>query len=167
MDCYLKGIDSFCGKVNLGGLLIIEYIPTTFANPTFFEKIISGGYNWQNDIVLVDGADWLKAPVLPDPRLFRERQRETKQGRYYDQTVEAIVPRHTPELAGEMNVMKQYRYILRLTNRNGSKFLVGTLEHPCIFESDLDTGSKTPDLKHHKIRWTSKNPEKAYGFNPI
>ena len=167
MYCYLQGLSSYCGNINLGGLRCIEYIPTPWVNAVLYEQLISGGYNWQKAITLVDGANWLKAYLVPSPRNLRERQRTNKQGPFMEQTVQGVLPGYNASIAGELNAMKQYRYILRLTTREDNVFLVGSLEYPCNFSAALDTGSKASDLKAHSITWTSQVPEKAFGYVPI
>ena len=143
----------------------MEYAPTDWIDPDSFEPIVSAAWNWQPDVGFTEGG-WLEAYVLPGRRLWNERQRNSDQGKHYEQEVRAIVPNLIPTAAGELDEMADYRYLLRLTDQEGRPWLLGSLESPFDFTADGTTG-ESGQLKHHAIRFSSLTPHKAYGFVPV
>lgn len=162
----LLGLSEFCGLLNLGGLLKIEYIPINWIDPETFEPIITrSGYNWQTDIT-INTNDWMTAYVIPDKRIWQENQQQNKQGDFFNQVVRAIVPSLRPSASGELNKMKNYLYLLRITDRNNQKWLLGSPEHPFQFFSEGSTGN-TGELNNYAIRFAASSPYRATGFEPV
>lgn len=160
----LKGISEYCGQLNLGGLVLIEYAPVHWIYPPSLDPIIHN-WNHQTDIQFYEGA-WLKAPVLPSRRIWKEVQRSNEQGPYYEQSIEGIVPNLKPPIAEEFQQMAQMRFLLRLEDRNQQKWLLGSLDSPFEFSTSGSTGN-TGERNGHNIRFSSQTARKAYGFNPV
>lgn len=161
----LQGIDTFCGDANESGLINIQYAPTAWIDADTFERIISSAWNWQVDVDFTEGG-WLTASLFPNRSLWREDQRRSDQGKYYDQEVRGVRPNLKPEVSGELDEMAQYRYLLKIEDIEGRPWILGTLESPFDFEAGGTTG-ESGSLKHHIMRWVSQTPHKAYGFVPV
>lgn len=161
----LSGLSNFCGIDNQGGLISIEYAPTAWIDPATFEPLILN-WNWQRDVDFTEGG-WLLAYLTSDKQIWNEDQQPGRgQGKYYRQRVDGVAPNLIPAVAGEFDEMANYRYLLRLTDRDGRKWLLGTLESPFDFSTGATTGT-SGQLKHHEVRWESETPHKAYGFVPV
>lgn len=161
----LQGISNFCGLPNPSGLIKIEYAPIRWIDPSSFEPILSNAYNWQYNILFTQGG-WLKAYVLADKKVWKETQRNTKQGPNYEQQVRAVVPNLRVEVAGELNRMAHERFLLKIEDVAGRLWILGSLETPFDFLNE-GTSGESGGLKHHRIRFVSQTIHKAAGFQPI
>lgn len=162
----LQSLSNFCGALNLAGLLQLEYAPTDWVNSTQFERILSDGYNFQKDIVFNTGG-WLTAPVLPSKQIWNETERPNNQGSYYKQNINVIVPQLRSEVSGEFLKMKTHTYILRITDANSRKWLIGSLESPFIFRRNGTTGKKNGDLANYELTFDCETKYPATGFVPV
>lgn len=162
----LKAIESYCGNLNIPGLITLEYAPTTWVDQSAYDPIISDLYNFQTDI-LFNTSGWLKMPLLPMKQLWRERQRSSNQGNYCQQTVRAIIPNLRAAVTGEFERMKTFRFLLRLSDANGRKWLLGSLESPFDFSVTGTTGEKNGDLAAYEVTFESETKRSAVGFVPV
>jgi hypothetical protein len=163
MSVELQSIESYCGQPNAGGLLQIFYAPITWIDT--FPEGPDDNYDITDAVVFDIGKDWLSAKVVSESLRYREPQQDSKQGKYYNQVLEAIIPMWTAALSGEYNRMKHFRFILRVIDREGKERLLGSPRYPFKFSSALDTGAAVSNLKAHAIQFTAQNPNKAYGYN--
>lgn len=161
----LKGLDKFCGQINIGGLAQIEYAPLDEIDLRLYEPIISQSYNFQTDIVFQSGT-WLTVPVVNSKRLWSEELNRTRQGNSYEQQVRGVVPGLSDEAAGELEQMAEHAYLLRLRDRHDRLWLLGTPDSPFYFRSEGSTGGEGA-VRGHRIRFFSETPRKAYGFVPV
>lgn len=156
-----------CSLNNQSGLIKIEYVPTAWVDQAAYLRIVSDGWNWQQDVPLSTGS-WLEvqAKTTIDKRIWNERQVTDLQGKYYNQTINATIPNLLPSVAKVMDQTADYRYLLRLTDVNGQKWILGTLDTPFQFTAEGTTGASGA-LKQHSVRWESETRHKAYGFIPV
>jgi len=136
----LQGISTFCVGLNRDGLIHLEYAPISWINQSSYERIVSATYNWQYDIPFNQGG-WMLCPLLPTNKLWTENGKSTKQGPYCDQKVEGIIPHLRPEVSGEFTSMVNLTFLLKLTDRNNKKWLLGSLDSPFQFFNDGTTGT--------------------------
>jgi hypothetical protein len=152
--------------MNLPGLKLIQYAPTNWINPATYEKILSDSYNWQYDIPFQTG-DWLTMPLLSNQRPWNESQRNSPNGPYFEQQLSGVIPNLRPDVSGEFDAMTQYKFILKLEDRNGKTWLLGTLDHPFQFVCDGSAGAGSGALNNYSIQFISQTPHRAYGFIPV
>lgn len=162
----LTSISQFCGSLNLGSLQYIEYALIADIDKTSYAEIVSGGYNFQKEIAFKDGATWLKMPVLQTKRRWEEKGIRGKHGPSYDQLVQGIVPHLRPSVAGEFDRMAHRQFILRITDRNGQPWLLGSPSSPFLFTVLGTTGDSNVGLNSYAIRFYSKTPRKMTGYVP-
>lgn len=162
----LQPISDFCGQLNRPGLLRLEYISTAWINLNTYERLISSSWNWQYDIPLTTG-QWLDFPILPREDLWNEVQSNSKQGPVYEQTISAITPRLRAEVTGAFQKMANHDFLLRLTDKQGQKWLIGQLNAPFRFRCNGTTGSGGSGLNHYAIRFFCQTSQRATGFNPV
>jgi len=163
----LEPILKFCGAPNLGSLQKIEYVPTTYIYKASIEPIIDPAtYNWQQQIRFLRGG-WMELPVLHEKRRWEEKGNRTKQGPTYDQLINGVVPNLRPAASGIFDQMAHLRFILIITDKNGQKWLLGSLEHPFQFRVVGTTGDKLGAANNYAIRFFSKTPYKMTGYVPV
>lgn len=157
-----------CGESNQSGLIKLEYLPTAWVDNAAYQQLISSGWNWQIDIPITTGNNWLTVNVqaLREKQLWNEDQRRDLSGKYYIQTITAQVPHLKPTVSKTMNDTADYRFLLRLTDRNNQKWIIGTLQDPFDFKAKGTTGGNG-SLKHHAIEFKAITKRKAYGFAPV
>jgi hypothetical protein len=159
----LTGLLSFCGSLNLSGLLSIEYVPTTFVDEVAYRNNSIYPLNHISNIPLLPGEAWLKAPALQVGKIWNENQQLNEQGVYYEQTVNLIVPGLSPAASVEIDEMAYYRYLLRLKDRHNVHWVMGTLETPFRLISSGTSGDGG-NRKQHQFIFQCETLKKAIGF---
>lgn len=164
MSYQLTGIAQYCEKAS-GGLVRVEYLPVNWLTESSFESSILKDWNLQKAPGIATG-DWLELYLIPDQRLWQEEYNPDEQGGYYEQTVTGFLPVHTAALAEELDTMRRYPFILRLTDRLGEKFILGSPNEALTFTSRATTGNSAANTRGHTITFTGKTIKKAFTFNP-
>lgn len=162
----LQSLSKYCGAINIPGLLNFEYAPTAWVDRNSYEQIISDDYNFQKDISFNVGG-WLFAPMIPSKNIWNQKLRESKQGSFFQQRIKVIIPQLRQQVNGEFMKMKHYTYIIRLTDANGLKWLIGSLESPFVFANQSTTGAKNGDFANYELTWRCDTKYMAMGFNPV
>jgi len=161
----LQGIDSYCGLLNFGGLVKIEYAPTLWIDESSFRPIISSSWNFQNEILFLTG-DWLTVHLLSLDNIWNEDERRSKQGKYYPQRIAGIAPNLRPEVSGEFDRMADHTFILKITDKNKRVWLIGTPETPLEFKAP-GTSGKGSQKNAYQIQFTGNTLHRAYGYQPV
>ena len=161
----VSSIDNFCGVPNLAGLVKIEYAPTHWIYAPEFERIITDAGNWQYTVAFTTGT-WLTASVRPVGRLWNEAPQNAGQGVFYQQEVRAIAPKLRPEVSVVLERMEKMGFILKVQDRNGNPWILGTLENPFFFLAGGSTGDEA-GLNSYELAWTSNTKYRASGFVPV
>jgi hypothetical protein len=166
MQPYLTSIINFCGDPNPGGLQKIEYALLKDVDFASFEPIVAANYNWQQTILFERGG-WLTMPVLPQKSRWEEKGSFGKHGPYYNQTVTGIMPNMRTEVAGELEKMARRKFVLRLTDKKGKKWLLGHPDMPFLFLVTGTSGEGTAGLNHYAIQFYSETSKKMTGYVPV
>jgi len=158
----LESISNFCGA-NIPGVLYIEYLPTLWVDadvyaPRVLDHVVQG------ELPLREG-QWLRMPVLPGgvESVWQQTQRDTPQGRSYDNQVQGTTPQLRHTVDAQFQQMPNYAYILRLTDRNGKLWLLGTLETPFYFSVSSTTGGGG-GRNQYSIQFSSEQPKRVFGL---
>lgn len=158
-----SGID-ICGTVTLPGTGTIEYVPVDDVDAAEWERaILASTYNQQKEIYA--GA-WLSLPFAGGSASWSEEQVPNEQGDYYRLSLSALLPSDSPAVRGELNAMRQHRYLLRIT-RSGTVLLLGTLEQPLRFESRFESGADGGDTRGHRCTFAGVTLQKSPGYVPV
>lgn len=160
----LTSLSSFCA-VNLGGLQKIQYVPITWVDKAAFRRIISSSWNWQEEIPLAEG-QWMEAFSLNNRKIWDEKAQKTEFGSIYSQQITGILPGMRPEVAGILQEMAGYRYIVKLESRNRKSWLIGSPDEGLEFSADGST-SEANGLNAYSISWSGNTVKRAYGYSPI
>lgn len=162
----LIGISSFKGNLNLPGIEAIQYAPVDWIDN--FEELVNDSHELTQPITFTLGHDWLSAPVLPIQQNWTEDDRPDVQGTAYDQTVSAIVTGLRPEVSGEFEKMSDRPFVLKLADRKGATWIIGTPEHGLLFRAPAKTGTAgDADLNDYRISWAGLTKNRAYGYAPV
>ncbi len=159
----LVSIENFCGQANPSGLRTIEYVPTTWVNDEAYEELINSTYQISGGLPLAS-FDWLRLPIIPFGEPWRETQQRSAQGNSFLQSIQAITPRLRHEVSGQLNAMAEYAFLVRLTDRHGQQWLIGTLESPLSFTANSEIGADQGGLNHYSIEFSGQTPQRAYGL---
>lgn len=159
----LIGLSSFCGELNLSGLVTIEYVPITWVNVPAYHTANIYPLNHLSNVPLLSGKVWLKAPSLQGKRIWNEEQEDTEQGIFYAQSVNLIIPGMKPEGAKEIENMGYHRFLIRLKDVSGVYWVMGNLETPFRLSASGTTG-EGGGRKQHTLSLVCQTKRKAIGF---
>lgn len=162
----LAGFSSLdlCAAGALPGAGTIEYIATDEVDADVFEEaVIAATYNQQKDIF---SGSWLSLPFAGGTAQWTEDQQSSEQGDYFRVSLSALLPADSATVRGELNRMKQHRFLLRIT-RSGTVILVGTLEQPLRFDSRFDSGADGGDTRGHRCTFSGAAIRKSPGYVPV
>lgn len=160
----LAGFSSLdiCGAAPTPGAGTIEYVPVPDVDEAGFEWALkTDTWNLQKEF----SATWLTLPHAGGSAQWTEDQQRDAQGDYYNVSLTALLPADTAAVRGELNSMKQYRYLLRIT-RGSMVLLVGTLDMPLRFDSRFDSGADGGDTRGHRCTFSGVALQKSPGYVP-
>ena len=157
----LQSIATYCGS-NLPGLYTIEYAPTTWIDADVYRQRLNA-HVWASLVSFATG-DWLQLPVLDRrEQLCTQDQRDTAQGRSYVNQVTGVTPKLRVGVDEQFEQMDDYGYLLRLRDRNGNYWLLGTLETPFYFSVTSTSGGGS-NRNQYEITFQSELPERVFGL---
>lgn len=159
----LTSVSQYCA-LNLGGLSTLDYLPVAWVDTDAWERLISSGWEWTDYPLTLTEGGWLSMSLLPQDRSWEERERRSPQGKYYEQLVQGTIRSMRPSVSGLLDEMAEYAFLLRLKDRNGRTWLIGTPDYPLRFTSSggaRDEGG----LNAYNIEFSGETPHKAYGLS--
>lgn len=161
----LSGFDiDLCAAAALPGAGTLEYTAVDEVTPALAEhSILAATWNQQQAL---SGADWNPLPIAGGSGAWTEEQQDDPQGQYFRVNITALLPADTPTVRGELNRMKQHRYILKLT-KNSAVILIGTTEQPLRFSSTFDSGADGGDTRGHRCTFSGVALVKSPGYVPV
>lgn len=146
------------------GVGVLEYVPLDEVDASVFhDAILQPDYNQQASAGV---AEWYKMPYVFGSGQWSEDQQSTVQGQVFRININAQLPADTPVVRGELNAMRNRRFLLRL-RKNGNTLLIGTPEQPLRFESRFDSGADSGDARGHRITFTGNSIRKSPGYVPV
>ncbi len=160
----LTGFDiDLCAAAALPGAGRLEYVPIDEVDLTEWDDSIEpGAWNQQKAVF---AATWYALPYAAGSGAWTEEQQDSPQGDYFRISVSARIPSDLPAVRGELNRMKQHRYLLRLT-RDGRVLLLGTPEQPLRFSARFSSGADGGDTRAHNVTFTGASLRKSPGYVP-
>lgn len=151
----------------LPGVRTLEYAPLDVVDAAAWETVRSTAYNQQAAVTFTGSGAWLTMPVLIDSGSWTEDLADSPQGDYYNISISATLPADSPAVRAEINGMKQRRYLLRITDRNGAKHIVGTPDMPLRFDSKYQSGNQPGDSRGYRITFQGAALHASPGYTPI
>ena len=162
----LDSLNSFCNELNVPGLVTIEYAPVNWLSVDDWDEIRTTAGNHQTQVIFLPGRDWLRASVLPRNRAWSEGSSRSQQGQSYQQTISGITPKLRPSVTATLERMEKVGYILRIIDRNGQPWLIGTPEQRLYFQATADAGDEN-GLNAYDITWAGPTVRRAAGYVPV
>jgi hypothetical protein len=160
----LSDITALCGDGSAaGGLVTIEYVELDRVYVAGFERVVDANF-LEKKVVVLNTGEWLSMPVAVKGKLFNEDQKDTDQGITFPQRIEAELPFHTPAIAGQLDMMARHRFLVKITDRQGQKWIAGTPDEPFSFSSNLNSGDAANASKKHRISFSGQSLTKAPGY---
>jgi len=154
------------GDLNLPGLITIQYAPAHWIAIDFWEQLRSAAGNHQNQVVFQPDRTWLSATLLPTQRNWGEASQRSPQGQYYEQTIAGTTARLKPSVSALLERMEKVGYVLRLVDRNGQPWLIGSPGQWLYFTASAATGNQS-GLNAYEIQWQGLTARRAAGYVPI
>lgn len=158
----LNSLSEYCG-LNLSGLITLQYASLDMIDRASYIPIFSSG-NLLYNILFTQGS-WLTLPARPGSPDWSQTENRSEQGPFYDQRLQAVLPHMRIEVEAELERMSQHAYLLRMTDRNGKVWLLGTPDHPFYFKADSATGDSA-GFNNYPVLFESQTPWRATGFTP-
>lgn len=157
----LQGLSSFC-EINRGGLQQLDYFPIHQIDLDASKQIISASGVWQFALSFSSG-DWLSLPYLPREDIWQENSNSSLQGVSYQERIAVNSPGLRADASREIQAMERMRFILRLTDKNGRKWLIGSLKHGLSFRAGQSTGG-TNGLNAYTFEFQGLQKHKAPSY---
>lgn len=159
----LSGFDIDPCTLALPGAGTLEYVPLDELDISSVQSVVlQSAYNQQADI----GATWYTLPYAQGSGAFVEDQNDDAQAVTYKVTVSAFLPGDSAAMRGELNRMRNRRFIVRLT-RTGQVLIIGMPEYPLKFESTFNSGNDGGDNRGHRVSFSGISPIKSPGYIPV
>ena len=161
----LTGFDiDLCPAAAQPGAGKLEYVPIDEIDLTDYDDALLQS-TWNQQAALTR-ADWYEMPYARGTGAWTEDQQDNEQGQYYRVSLSATLAADTTTVRGELDRMKNHRYLLRLT-RGTQVLLIGTPEQPLRFESRFESGAEGGDTRAHRVTWTGSILKKSPGYVPV
>jgi hypothetical protein len=137
--CDLTGFQIECGAIRPSGILKVEYLPISSVNKSASYML----RNAQNKFTgqLVASTNWLNLPALPTNRQASDRSQESEQGEASELEYSFDMPAATPAQIRELHLMRNQRFLLRVTDRSKAQYLVGDFAEGMNFNYQLTSGT--------------------------
>lgn len=156
----LASIGAPCGA-NVGGLNLLRIIPAfnVLSIPEAVAHIV------ETDVTLENGQNFLD--IFFTTGGYSEGQQNTEHGEFFRQSLSVYVPKDAPDVAYFLQQLTGIRCIAIYQDGNGMAKLVGSLEAPLTFRSDLDIQDRGNGQNGHKLTFTADSLNKAYFYQMI
>ncbi|MEO0626375.1 MAG: hypothetical protein AAFY91_05270 [Bacteroidota bacterium] len=94
---------------------------------------------------------------------WREDPRTNAAGTSYRQRVRGNTPQLRPEVTGEIAKTEQYPLIIRLTDRNNRRWIMGSPDEPFRFSAQAQTNS----VGRYELTFEAEVTRRAAGYEPM
>lgn len=161
----LTAIAAYC-NTNIPGVQFIEYAPLAWVDTSAWEGWTVAGNQVTDLTWLSEEYDWLRMPLLGDSIRWDESSRTTGQGTSYPQTLAGIIPHMRVDASEVIEETEAYQqFLLKLTDRNGKIWIIGTPESPMEFSVSAST-SVGEGRNNYSIQFQGEAARRAKGFVP-
>lgn len=160
----LAAIDIDPCNLTLPGAGTIEYVPLDEVDTTAYEEAIKGSsYNLQKAAGV---SSWYTLPYSTGTGEFSEDEQPGDQGKHYRVNVTAFLPSDSGAVRGELQRMRNRRYLVRLT-KGSLVLLLGTPERGLRFSSEFKSGNDGGDNRGHRVSFSGVSLAKSPGYVPV
>ena len=144
----------------MGGLYTFKFIPAS--DVASIPEAVNGAIYYP--VVLKPDARWFDGYCTQETMSFSDRQQDDGHGAYHKKQFAGNVPKDRPELSNVFNDLKDGRYILDIIDNNGTRKLVGTIDEPLDFSSDVDSKAAVSARNEYKIMFAGDGIKKSPGY---
>lgn len=163
--CGLQGIDTLCDSATYpGGLIRVEYLPVAYVNRPLSAFLYDHQQTWTG-LITYAGA-WLTLTGKQNDRLFSDSQVNTEQGVHYNREVTINKKGITPAVIAELEKMKQFRYLVRVTDRKRNRYMLNDWSTGFEVTTDMNTGNAATNTPNLRITFRGLVPTQSFN-NPI
>jgi hypothetical protein len=146
---------------NLGGILRFRFIPV--ADVQSFPLPINGMIT--EPLTIKTGKQWYCGYSTLEKTRYTEPDDSTNGGVVFKKTFAGFYPKDQEEMSVLFNSMRHDRFLIDYTDSNKIRKLVGTLQEPLQFSSNLNTGEKLVDLAGHSFRFFGDGTAKSFIYD--
>jgi hypothetical protein len=146
----------------MGGFCRFYYIPVE--RVVTFPRVNAANQQLLDEPTLVAGTAWFGPITVPKDALgFTEGMERTKAGPYYKYKLEGTHIGDSVESRVNIENMVHHRYLVVGKVRAGGFYmLIGTVDSPCSFDPDFETGTGPGATSKSKIVFSTDHISKAY-----
>jgi len=162
----LIGLSRFCSTQNILGFVLLEYIPLASIDQSAYEDLILNNSTFLTAVPLLADEAWLSVPLLPKARLWNENPQTNKQGTSYTQRVGGTIKYMEPAASAELERMAEHDFILRVKDKNGQLWLLGSFDFPFKLIAPGTTGSSSVG-NGYKLDFQAVTPTRAKAYGPL
>ncbi len=146
------------GISNQAGLQLVEYTPV--ASVSSFPSIANGVIS--SALTFAAGARWYSVYGSMSKKGYDEGGKETEHGFLYSPEIQLFYPGDTIATRQLLKLMEApfHRYLLRLTDHNGFKRLVGTPWQGLTFGYEFTTDDNMGGARGYRLTWAGSLTEK-------
>lgn len=158
----LQSISKICGVPNIPGITLLEYTPAKWINANLWEQWTING-NQATAITWVDDTQqWLSMPLLQESITWQEQESNSLDGVSYTTQLSGVLPNVRVDVQELFDQMDQYRFVLRIRDRNKKVFIIGTPENPLTFSATLNNANDNS----YSIKFEGVVARRARGYVP-
>ena len=129
----MNDINKPSNSENLGGLQIFWFAPVSDI------LVIGNKINGLiQSVTFNTGKNWLKCYCTAETMKYSEPKKVDEKGEYFEAKLSGWIPKDTPELLEQFNEMDQFKYVCIYKDNNGYYKLIGNLDEPLNFTTDLE-----------------------------
>jgi hypothetical protein len=125
------------------------------------ESISRPDSNGEVSIILVSDKSWDDFYFTNYTASFIEKEKEHKAGNYYEQTIICKAPKVSTETRVNVEKYNNRKLVLKITDGNGTQFLVGNKQIPVSQIKTLVRPAETSGYNGYDITFYSKNTRPA------
>ncbi len=146
----MESIERITDFVNMGGLSHIFFTP--------IDNVLSLAvrYNtYMPSIEFKPNCNWLKFYYVSETAGVKQVKKTGKQGEYFEASLTAIHPTQRQVSEHNFELMDGKEFILVFRDQNGILRMLGTLDEPCLFTTESETGQKVADRSQSQFAFSA------------
>lgn len=142
------------GQRNVAGLVSFFFVEARFLlrDPRSYEAL-QGRSLVVEELPLSPDAVWYQGLVTRYTLDYNETYQTTRAGEFWQQQVEGVIARQSPELQEVISTLNRRRFVLVTRDNNGYLKLIGSKECPLTFGYRSQTGSNPRERNQISFRF--------------
>lgn len=146
---------------NIGGVLLCRFIPVE--NVSEIPSPIN--YSINTAVVLKSNCRWFDIYGTQGTKEFTEESTQSDAGTSFKKSIKLITPKIRTELDDQFNDMANRLFILDVTDNNGLRKIVGTIDEPLKFKCTATTKADVAQRNEYSIEFFGEGTQKSYTYN--